>query len=118
MCYGGVFIEKNGQLFATDKGDHAFYHYFDETPHQPYKYNKWACATGNKLSFEDHPSVYPSGYHKLLKKRDSLDYSSYRILAIVRKVFLREIVFKGWQETLLGMEAPCVVAKQMLIPSD
>ena len=81
------------------------------------KTNEWITAIAQTVPCNLSSDSYETGFHCYLSETDALENYCGRDERdeVVKKVIVREITYYGTQH---GDETPCLVARQMFIPSD
>lgn len=81
------------------------------------KTDEWITALAQTVSCDLSADSYETGFHCYLSETDALENYCGRDERdeVVKKVIVREITYYGTQHE---DEIPCLVARQMLIPSD
>lgn len=78
------------------------------------KTDEWITALVQTVPCDKSNNIYETGFHCYLSKTTALDHCCAKY-EVVKKVLVREITYYGTQH---ATEDPCLVARQMFIPSD
>ena len=78
------------------------------------KTDGWITALVQTVPCDKSNNIYETGFHCYLSKTAALDHCCAEY-EVVKKVIVREITYYGTQHE---DEIPCLVARQMFIPSD